>query len=439
MRQTCLATLMGVCVLGLAVHAQDKENEGEYGKATLNGDIAAAVVTEYGKQAVEGTVSAYLRLDRKILEAGRVKVGGFNIRLRDVHQALVTGHNTDCKPFATWAFSLVAAQKEGQYLDYDRSAMLLKGTVQGSSSLPQFTELLIEQNEKENDFDFPTQLTSIEVTIQLKRPLESEDTQEVIVDVAAVKLETKVAENKLYGLKAFQLDYIELERPLVIEVVWWWRFEVAKKLCLQPVRIGTVTFTGGSFPFGLSVHYSGDGWAFGLPQLRAEWAKADVVFEERSWKTLFKSSYSTLTSGEASALRAEVDDDDCVEIFFVDQFSPVDQWGGGATWSGGTASTKIITTDGNADGGIDLTHLAHEVGHAITLKHPGSGFPTAASPHRVDGSSGTLMCGSGYLNDNPKVNSQWNKDNVQNPLFKFAIKLRSAGPDCQNNADCGPC
>eukprot|EP01061_Rhynchopus_euleeides_P020256 TRINITY_DN32_c0_g1_i6.p1 TRINITY_DN32_c0_g1~~TRINITY_DN32_c0_g1_i6.p1 ORF type:complete len:437 (+),score=162.41 TRINITY_DN32_c0_g1_i6:67-1377(+) len=436
MRRTCLATLMGVCVFGLAVQA--KENEGEYGKATLNGDIAAKVATEYGTQTVEGSVSAYLRLDRKTLAAGRVKVGGLNIRLRDVHQALVTGHNTECKPFATWSFSLVAAKSEGQHLDYDQSKMLLRGTVQGSSSLPQFTGLLIEQNKEENDFDFPTQLTSIEVTIQLKRPLESEDTQEVLVDVADIRLETRVAENKQYALKAFRVDYVVLERPLVIEVVWWWRFEVAKKLCLQPVRIGRLIFTGG-FPFGLSVHYSGDGWAFGLPQLRAEWAKADVVFEERSWKTVFKSGYSTLTESEASALRAEVDDDDCVEIFFVDQFSPVDQWGGGATWSGGTASTKIITTDGNADGGIDLTHLAHEVGHAITLKHPGSGFPTAASPHRVDASTGTLMCGSGYLNDNPKVNSQWNKDNVQNPLFKFSLKLWSVGPDCQNDADCGSC
>jgi hypothetical protein len=50
-----------------------------------------------------------------------------------------------------------------------------------------------------------------------------------------------------------------------------------------------------------------------------------------------------------------------------------------------------------------------------------------------------VMCGSGYLNDNPSVNSQENTNNLTNPLFQFALKVRSAGPDCQNSLDCGAC
>ncbi|MEE4376106.1 MAG: hypothetical protein V2J55_01145 [Candidatus Competibacteraceae bacterium] len=46
---------------------------------------------------------------------------------------------------------------------------------------------------------------------------------------------------------------------------------------------------------------------------------------------------------------------------------------------GGSASTKIISSDENADFGADLTHLADELGHVLTLKHPGSGFPTLIS------------------------------------------------------------
>src|SRR5690606_5640879 len=169
----------------------------------------------------------------------------------------------------------------------------------------------------------------------------------------------------------------------------------------------------GGWPPIFTVHYSGDGLAFGMPGAQTEWGKADVVFTVREWKTVFNAGYSTLTSGEAAALRATVNDDDCVEVFFVDQFSPNSMWGGGATWGGGTAGTKIISSDEDAEHAIDATHLAHEIGHAITLKHPGEGFPNASAPHRVDGSTGTLMCPSGFMNDNPRVNSQWNKDSVQ--------------------------
>ncbi len=109
--------------------------------------------------------------------------------------------------------------------------------------------------------------------------------------------------------------------------------------------------------------------------------------------------------------------------------------GGGATFGSGTASSKIISSDGNARGGIDLTHLAHELGHVLGLRHPGA----AATASAVPASSGTLMCPSGYLNDNPKVNSQENKNLISNPLLTFAIKFISPGPDCINSADCGAC
>jgi hypothetical protein len=103
----------------------------------------------------------------------------------------------------------------------------------------------------------------------------------------------------------------------------------------------------------------------------------------------------------------------------------------GATYSSGLAGAKIISTDQNVDG-VDLTHLAHELGHALSLMHPGTG--TAK-----DGSTGTLMCPSGFNNDNPKINSQENKDRVSNPMLTFALKLVTAGPDCTNSATCGAC
>jgi hypothetical protein len=75
----------------------------------------------------------------------------------------------------------------------------------------------------------------------------------------------------------------------------------------------------------------------------------------------------------------------------------------------------------------------------LTLKHPGQGFPTADQPHRIDGNTGTLMCPSGFNNDNPEINSQGNADNINNPLLTYALKVVSAGPDCADDADCGAC
>src|SRR5690606_31638613 len=133
-----------------------------------------------------------------------------------------------------------------------------------------------------------------------------------------------------------------------------------------------------------------------------EWRKADVVFNYRDWKTIWDVSYFELNTNtsEPSELRDEVKDSDCIEVFFVDTFDPEGKWGGGATWGLGVSTSQVITTDENADGGIDLTHLAHEFGHVMGLCHPGDDCILGKS------STGTLMCPSGYLNDNPMVNSQ---------------------------------
>ena len=51
---------------------------------------------------------------------------------------------------------------------------------------------------------------------------------------------------------------------------------------------------------------------------------------------------------------------------------------------------------------------------------------------------GTLMCASGWGDDNPVRNSQENSDNVSNPLLKLKIK-KVSGTDCTGNTDCGTC
>jgi hypothetical protein len=57
------------------------------------------------------------------------------------------------------------------------------------------------------------------------------------------------------------------------------------------------------------------------------------------------------------------------------------------------------------------------------LLHPDD----TATANAVPASTGTVMYGSGYLNDNPSVNSQEYANNVSNPLLQFALKIRSRG------------
>jgi hypothetical protein len=218
------------------------------------------------------------------------------------------------------------------------------------------------------------------------------------------------------------MEYAHLE----FEVAGTWLWEVAKRIKIQPVRIGRwIHFPPWHWPYT-----TGAGLDFGLPQVHEQWRKADVVVTVNDWQTIWDVDYWVFEALELGALLAQVNVADAIEVFFVYDFLPPCLWGMGGTVGLGTAHSKIVSSDGNARGGIDFTHLAHELGHAFGLPHP-DGSPGV--------STGTLMCPSGCLNDNPQINSQENKDNISNPLFTFTFKRVSPGPDCLDSADCGPC
>ncbi|HEY6045566.1 MAG TPA: hypothetical protein VIU65_03125, partial [Pyrinomonadaceae bacterium] len=71
--------------------------------------------------------------------------------------------------------------------------------------------------------------------------------------------------------------------------------------------------------------------------------------------------------------------------------------------------------------------------HVLNMDHPG------APNGLYNASRNTLMCPSGWHNDNPKRNSRDNGANVSNPLPVWTLKPISGGPDCNNNGDCGNC
>ncbi len=281
-------------------------------------------------------------------------------------------------------------------------------------------------------FAVPTQKALLNFELKLRRPLPRRAIRKPIKVPGTIKYEIIVEELPEYKMPSY-----------VITGIFPWKFdfipllfiEVARKLCLQPVRIQSSPTdtdpTGGSL-------------AFGLPGAETQWGKADVIFDVRDWQTVTNGDWKIASAGgnyasaEENAIKQSVESDDCIEIFFVENNDPVSAHGGGATWGSGLASSQIIMSDKNGSG-LDFWPLGHELGHVMGLAHPGMGAPNASWPNIIDPSSGTLMCASGFFADNPAINSQENKGNISNPLFTFSFKAIGALPDCADSADCGAC
>lgn len=397
------------------------------GHLVLNGDLTAVVRTaEGGSLEVSGRMNAYLVLSRQSFEDG-AQVEALNVALFGVDQQALTGRPVRGKPTGVVGFIAVSEESKRQRLRYDPQSRALVGTIHGRLDMPQFYEMAELRIDPEDDVVLiPTMAATVEVRIAVGEMGDLASAFEEPIETRTEMAMTLAARgSNVLGARSF--DLTARSRHVEAQLVFWPFIEIARRLCIQPVRI--LSFRGG-FPF-FFFNLSGDGLAFGQPGNNTQWAKADVVFTYRDWITRFASQFSTFTSDEAAALLSTVDVDDCIEVFFVDRFSPQALFGGGATFGGlGQASSKVISSDENADFGVDLTHLAHELGHVLALPHP-----TAANIS----STNTLMCPSGFNNDNPKRNSQENENNLSNPLLTFAIKLVTPGPDCQASADCGPC
>lgn len=208
-------------------------------------------------------------------------------------------------------------------------------------------------------------------------------------------------------------------------------FEPAEVLKVQPVFIGT----GASDP-------TATGAAFNTLITRAVeiWNRCGTVRCTRLVANppiyVNNDAYRVLQSeAEAANLRAEVSITDAVEVFVVERWDPI--WdGGGACWSSGTASAKIVTCDEQLNvpcpppcsgtaycGDVNYYHLGHELGHALNLAHPGPSGSLASS------TSGSLMEPSGFCRDNPVVQSARNCRNASNPLLSWGLATCEGSPD----------
>jgi hypothetical protein len=152
--------------------------------------------------------------------------------------------------------------------------------------------------------------------------------------------------------------------------------------------------------------------------------------------------YLVLNSeAEAVALQGTVNVANAVEVFVADRWDPYMD-GGGACWSCGTASAKVVTCaqqlsvpcpppsppcsggPGDLCGDVNYYHLGHELGHALGLAHPGYGYPGFPG-----GSYNSIMEPSGFCLDNPAVQSAFNCRSASNPLLYWGRDICAGTPD----------
>jgi len=226
------------------------------------------------------------------------------------------------------------------------------------------------------------------------------------------------------------LSEIAIDFRIAMEWYFVRELEPAEILKVQPVFIGT----GPSDP-------TATGTAFETLVRRAAeiWNRCGTVhcikIVVNSPIYLDHDAYRVLSGEtEAIALMDAIDDvTDALEVFVAERWDPYYD-GGGATWGSGTAATKIVTCDQQLDvpcptpcstcGDINYYHLAHEIGHALDLLHPGL---TRAG--RAQSSVDSIMEPSGFCADNPDVQSARNCRNANNPLLYWGRGLCTGSPD----------
>lgn len=391
-----------------------------------NDSIESVVVVKGERIPLKGSLSFLLAGSEEGLEKGKVTIHDLNLALLGAPQARLSGKKPVGKETGILGLAVTKTGGERQSLTYDVHKGVFTGKVRARVDFPQLGELKPPKHDPDGDaFETPTQDAVVQLVLKLEKPLAFQGEEQIRRAVGELTLNIQVREITELGVLPYHIQLKKIALP--IDYTKFLKLEAVRELCLQPVRIRSSLFDPSPTGAGLS---------FGMPGANTQWRKGDVVFKVRDFKTVTSSSLKIISSGETSSLRSKVEDDDCIEVFFAKEFDPNDMFGGGATFGSGTASAQIISSDENAVFGIDLTHLAHELGHVMKLAHPGT---TGSSGTLIGGSTGTLMCPSGFKKDNPKVNSEENEDNVANPLFKFSLRIRTAGPDCSDSPDCGSC
>jgi hypothetical protein len=273
----------------------------------------------------------------------------------------------------------------------------------------------------------------------------------------------------LSGEVSLELDNPVLGSMRLITISWRDLFmrltRPSETLTVQPIFIGVgpddATATGRDYP--TLIRRAAEMWSrCGTVRCLNIITNDPIYLDDDSYRVLDGSCEAMVdqTSNVFDLLYAVPDDPAAIEIFVVERWDPLMD-GCGATFSSGTASAKIVSSDqqldvpcpapcgcgaynyayngvdcnnfcpcgtscaGAACGDVNYYHLAHELGHVLDLYHPwDTGKPLAKR-----GSWGSVMEGSGFCLDNPNAQSAKNCRGASNPLLTSSRSICTGSPD----------
>ncbi|MFC2108123.1 hypothetical protein ACFLS5_01525 [Candidatus Bipolaricaulota bacterium] len=242
-----------------------------------------------------------------------------------------------------------------------------------------------------------------------------------------------------YELAEEVLGVIHRVYAVIVVIIDWSLFQSSDVLRIQPVFVGSgpsdPTATGTAF--NTLMNYSHDMWNRCASERCIKFVVNDPIYVNNN-------AYRVLDSeSEAIAFKGTVNVANAVEVFVAERMSTslACSWGGGACFSGGTASSKVVSCDQQMavpspcpapctsycpcgtclSGAINPYHLAHELGHAFNLPHPAGSWSTSTVT--------SIMEPSGFCCDNPNLQSAKNCRNASNPLMFSSLSICSGSPD----------
>jgi len=356
----------------------------------------------------------------------------------DLHVALIVfdavskGVPTKREETGVLGLSLLGQQAE---LEYSSRAAEVSGGFDTVLHYELIDRLLgFRQTESKREADLLPSFTEtmrVSMTGKFSEPL-------VLSEKGQVRFEGDVE----LALSSSVIGAVTRARWTVIVNMDWSLYRPAQFLLIQPVLIGTgpgdPTATGTAF--STLMDYAHTLWNRCGSVRCVKFAFYEPIYVNNN-------AYRVLdNSTEATALMAEVNVTDAIEVFVVERMSTnfACSTGGGFCGSSGTASAKIVSCDQQLAvpcpcpsacatwcpcgpcqcGSLNLWHLAHELGHALNLAHPGE-----PSGSLVEGTVNSNLEPSGFCCDNPSSQSAKNCRSAGNPLLTWGLTTCSGTPD----------
>ncbi|NNE05448.1 MAG: hypothetical protein HKO64_06005 [Xanthomonadales bacterium] len=417
------------------------------GKQPGNGPLIATSTFETGAELhangqvvpVAGRNSISLSASAKQIASGEVRVKSWNVAMFGVPMKFVSAEQQPEPESGLLGFAVSDATAT---LDYDAASKTLSGQLTGYVDNAYLSRFRVNGSHglqgPQNDLvETATQQATLTVALELDDTLSLKgNTSKVVTGRFKGQLRVKSLALEHVTVPAYSL--VMIKDFVSIDVASPEEQETYKSLCVQPYNVAK--------PPDL-VEKSGTGYGFGTPAAQLQWDKVDVVFDFQEMLTAtggedFWVIESTITEDEIDVLYLPNEVEGCIEVFFVHGFDPYHHAGGGWAQGGGTGTAKVVISDGSQRIGESKTLMAHELGHVLGLKHPGSSASLCPDSELIcmrPATPGTLMCTSGITFDTPQNNSEENERLLQNPLLINAQRALSEDWDCKETSDCGPC